>query len=91
MHTTLELRRQRFVHHAVALDPALPLEGVRYNMYPEMGLAAFPMAGMSSVLVGFVEHLEPCGCEGPSELLQNGIAGVHVTGVRVAGIRGLAA
>ena len=59
MHTTLELRRQRFVHHAVALDPALPSEGVRHDIHPEMGLAAFAMAGVSGVLVGLIDHIEP--------------------------------
>jgi hypothetical protein len=58
MHATLELRRERFVHHAVALDPALPSEGFRHNMKPEMALAAFPMTGMSGVLVGLIDHVE---------------------------------
>jgi hypothetical protein len=59
MHATPELRRERFVHHAMALDPALPSEGVRHNMNPEMSLATFPMAGVSSVMVGFIDHIEP--------------------------------
>src|SRR5437588_558995 len=77
MHAALDLSRERFVHHAVALDPALPSEGVRHNINPEMGLAAFPMAGVAGVLVGLVEHVELCRCEGPSELLQDGVAGIH--------------
>src|SRR5262245_32555955 len=83
MHPGLELRHECFVHHAVALDSALPSEGIRHNMNPEMALAAFPMAGVTSVMVGFVEHVKPCGCEGPSELLQDGVAGIH--GWRLSG------
>ena len=49
---------KRFIHHAMALDPALPSEGLRHDMYSEMGLATFPMAGVPFVLVGFVNHVE---------------------------------
>jgi hypothetical protein len=59
MHATLELCRKRFVHHAVALDPALPMEGIRHDIHPEMSLAAFPMTGVSGVLVGLIDHVEP--------------------------------
>jgi len=77
MHTALELRRQRFVHHAVALDPALPSEGLRHNINPEMSLAAFPMTGVSGVLVGLIDYIEPCRREGPSQILQDCVAGAH--------------
>jgi hypothetical protein len=42
-----EFRGERRVNHAVALDPALPFEGIRYNIDPEMRLAAGPVAGMA--------------------------------------------
>jgi hypothetical protein len=58
MDAASELGRERFIHHAMALDPALPLEGFRHNMYAEMGLATFPMAGVPLVLVGFVNHVQ---------------------------------
>ena len=61
----------------MALDPALPLEGIRHNMNPEMGLATLPMASVSGVMMGLVDHIEPRGREGPSKLLQNGVAGIH--------------
>jgi hypothetical protein len=47
MHGTREFLRQRRIYHAVTLDPALPFEGIRYNMKTEMRLAAWPMAGMA--------------------------------------------
>ena len=54
----LEFGCERFIHHAVALDPGLPSEGLRHDMNAEMGLAAFPVAGVPLVLVGFVDHVE---------------------------------
>lgn len=39
--------RQRRIYHAMAFDPALPFEGRRHNIKPEMRLAAWPMAGMA--------------------------------------------
>jgi hypothetical protein len=42
-----EFRRQRRINHAVAFDPALPFEGFRHNIQPEVRLAARPVAGMA--------------------------------------------
>ena len=47
MDRAFEFRRQRRVNHAVAFDPALPLERLRYNIDPEMRLAAGFMARMA--------------------------------------------
>ena len=47
VHGAGEFRRQRRINHAVALDPALPFEGGRHNINPEMRLAARPVAGMA--------------------------------------------
>jgi hypothetical protein len=77
MHAALELRRKGFVHHAMALDPALPLEGVRHNINPVMSLAAFPVAGVSGVMVRFVDDVEPCWREGLTKFLHDGVAGIH--------------
>ena len=38
---------QRRINHAVTLEPALPFEGGRHDINPEMCLAARPMAGMA--------------------------------------------
>ena len=42
-----EFRRQHRIYHAVAFDPALPFEGRRHDIDPEMRLAARPVAGMA--------------------------------------------
>jgi len=47
MHGVLEFRRERRINHAMALDPALPFEGRRHNIYPEMRFAAGLVAGMT--------------------------------------------
>ena len=44
MDGAFEFRRKRCIYHAVALDPALPFEGRRYDIDPEMRLAAGPVA-----------------------------------------------
>jgi hypothetical protein len=47
MHGTRELAGQYRIYHAVALDPALPFEGVRYNINTEVRLAPGAMAGVA--------------------------------------------
>src|SRR4051794_38988927 len=47
VHGSLEFRVQRQIDHAMTFDPALPFEGRRHNIDPEMRLAARPVAGMA--------------------------------------------
>jgi hypothetical protein len=47
MDGALEFAVKRRIYHAVALDPALPFEGRRYNINTEMRLASRPMAGVT--------------------------------------------
>ena len=56
MDAARELCGERGVDHAVALDPALPPEGLRHNINTVMRFPARPMAGMTLMLVGFVHH-----------------------------------
>jgi len=39
------------IHHAVALDPALSLEGGRHHIQPEVSFTPLPPAGMAGMLV----------------------------------------
>src|SRR6266436_3541600 len=57
MHAALELSTKCVVDHPVALEPALSAESLRYNVDPEMSLAAVPIGSMPGVLMGFVHHL----------------------------------
>ena len=36
-----------------------------------------PMTGVSGVLVGLIDYIEPCRREGPSQILQDCVAGAH--------------
>src|SRR5262249_35485039 len=47
VHGAFELAVKRCIYHAVALEPALPFEGSRYNIDTEMRLTARPMAGVA--------------------------------------------
>ena len=47
VHPISQFRGERRINHAVALDPALPFEGGRHDIHPEMRLAAGPVAGMA--------------------------------------------
>ena len=47
MHGACKFRGERRINHAVALDAALPFEGVRHNINPEMRLAAGMVAGVA--------------------------------------------
>ncbi len=78
-----ELTGKLFVDHSMALEPALPAERLRHNIYPEMSLPALAMSSMPGVLVGFVHHVEARGSESLGQLLRDEIAPCH--GVRIAG------
>jgi hypothetical protein len=42
-----EFGRQRCINHAMAIDPALPFEGLRHDIDTKVRLAARPGAGMA--------------------------------------------
>src|SRR5262249_40453722 len=77
-----KLADKRFVDHAVALEPALPAERLRHDIYPEMSLPALAMSSMPSVLVGFVHHVEARGSESLGQLLRDEVTSCHA--VRIA-------
>ncbi len=68
MNTALELVRQCRVDHAVPFEPALPRKGCRYNIEPEMRLAARPMAGVPLMQTGFVFDMQAFRRESRDEL-----------------------
>jgi hypothetical protein len=81
MHAALELSDKRFVDHAVALEPALPAERLRHDIYPEMSFPALAMPSVPGVLVGFVHDLEPHGVESLGQLFRNEITPCHGLGI----------
>ena len=67
--TRFEFVGEDVVNHAMACDPALPLERVSHNIDPKMRFSARPMSDVAFMLMGFVEHLQVSWSEGLSELL----------------------
>ena len=72
-----EFARKYLVNHAMALDPALTAERLRYDMNPEMRLPARPMAGMANVLVRFVHHIEALRRESRGQFVRNETLYLH--------------
>lgn len=83
MHGTCKLARQCRIYHAVALDPALPLEGLRHNIHPEVRLAAGPVAGMALMQMGLVLNLEAFGKESFAQLICDNLLGRHVAALNL--------
>ncbi len=77
VNATSEFRRQQRIYHAMAVDPALPFERIRHNMYPEMGFAARPVAGMTFMQMRFVDDVEAFGMESLPQLMCDVIFGCH--------------
>jgi hypothetical protein len=72
-----KLALKRRIDHAVAFEPALSAEGVRYDMKSEVGLAAGAVSGVALVVVGFVLDIEAFGGEGLAQLFRDEILRSH--------------
>jgi len=59
---------KNLVDHAMTFDPALPSEGFRYDMNPEMTFTARPMSRMTLVAVRFILDIEALRREGGGKL-----------------------
>jgi hypothetical protein len=57
----------------MAFDPALPPEGPRHNIYPEMRFAAGPVAGVALMQMRFVADLEAFGNESFAQLVRDNV------------------
>ena len=68
-----KLRGERCVDHPVALDPALPLKGLRHNINPEMRLSARPVARVPFMLVRFIDNPQGRGGESPGQLFHDDV------------------
>jgi hypothetical protein len=77
MHPACQLARERRIDQAVALEPALPAEGLRHNIDSEVGFAAGPMPGVTFVPVGFVFDVQVFGRESFAQLFSDEIRSSH--------------
>ena len=64
-----EFRRQQRIYHAMAIESALPFEGFRHDINPEMGLAARPVARVTFMQMGFINDIEAFRSESFAQLL----------------------
>ena len=88
MHAAGEFAGQKPVDHAVALEAALPFEGVRHDIDPEMGLPARLVPGMALVAVGFILHFQALRRESFGEFLRDNVGGAHAVPVRQRRVAG---
>jgi hypothetical protein len=77
VHGALELGIERRIYHAVAFDPALPFEGRRHNINPEMRLTSRPMTGVTLMQMRFVLDVEAFGIESFAQLVRDSVLGGH--------------
>jgi hypothetical protein len=75
--TSRQFPRQNRINQAVALDPALPFEGLRYDIDPEMRLAARPVTGMAFMQMRFVRDVEALRRESFVQLVGDSVFGAH--------------
>jgi hypothetical protein len=73
----LEFRCKRRIYHTMALDSALPFEGRRYDIDPEMRLAARPVARMALMQMRFVRNVEAFRQESFTQLVYDSVPGAH--------------
>lgn len=78
MYGTSKLFAQRIVNQSLACNAVQPLKCRRNNKQPEMGLAAFPGAGMTGVKMRLVRHFKTFGRQRPGQFFGNGIRNPHV-------------
>ena len=77
VHAAGEFTGKCRVDHAMALDSALPAKGFRYDIDPEVGLAAWPVAGMAGMLVRFVDDSQVLGIESFGQLSCDEVLDAH--------------
>ena len=61
MHPGRQVVRKNRIDHAMPVDPGLSFEGRRHNINSEVRLPARACAGMTFVLVGFINDVEAFG------------------------------
>ena len=79
MNARRELAGERRVDQAMTIEPALPLEGLRHDINPEMCLAAFPMPAVAGMLMGLVDHPQALWRESLGQLFCDDVRNGHDT------------
>src|SRR5262249_19856160 len=70
--------------HAMTFDPALPPEGIRHNIHPEMRFSAGPVPGMPLMTMRLVLDAQACRRESSGQLFRDDLAHAHATSLSSA-------
>ena len=68
---------ENLVDHAMTFNPAFSAERLRYDMNPEMSLAARPVSRMALVLMRLVLDVEALRSQGGGELFGDPVFDLH--------------
>ena len=77
VHGAGEFRRQCRVNHAMTFDPALPFEGRRHDIDPEMRFAARMVTRMAFMQMRFVRDVEAFRRESFTQLVYDSVPCAH--------------
>ena len=72
-----QFRRQQRIYHAMTVDPALPFERFLHDIEPEMRCAARPVACVTLMQIGFIDHVEAFRSESFVQLVRDSVFGGH--------------
>ena len=78
VHAACEFRGQGSINHAVALDPALPFEGIRHDIDAKVRLATRAVAGMAFMQMRLVDDLQAFRRESFAQLVGDSVLCGHV-------------
>jgi len=78
MDTGFQFMGEGLVYQTMASDPALPPEGLRYDIDSEMRFSTRPMSGVALMLTRFVNYLQSQRSEGFSQFPGNGFLDTHL-------------
>jgi hypothetical protein len=77
VHTTGKFGRKRRINQAMALQPALPGEGLRHDIHSEMTFPAGAVASMALVPVRLIHHPQAVRPESFGQLPCDEVMGSH--------------
>jgi len=73
----LQFARQRHIDHAVAFDPALPVEGFRHDIKTEMRFSARVVASVAFMQVRFIFDMQTLRRKSRRQFRRNNVLHAH--------------
>ena len=87
MHAASKFRGKRLIDHAMAIDAALAFERVRHDIDAEMRFPAFPMSGMSRVLMRLIFYTQGRRRKSIRQFVDDNVVHGHMVDIRVLASR----